>query len=262
MKKIASLLLPILLIVSCEKPSQETVVPNYQGLDVRRNQVFESVFLGKPVHYNILLPTGEDIETEGALPVLYLLHGLTEDHNTWMSHTKVEQYLDLAIRHGLVSPMAVVMPEAFASFYIDDYERFFEEEFIPVLRKQYNLSSERKYNFIMGNSMGGFGAFYHAFTYPDRFCFCYSICPSANTDTPKIIADYKAAHGSFDGLPELVFVRSKDDFICGEMDDILQNGLDEMGFPYTFYMRPGWHCATVDQEIREAWDHIGKRLQF
>ena len=245
-------------LASCQSEPLDAVDPDYQGLQVLTDQSIGSEILGKTVHYNILLPTGTDITTDGALPVLYLLHGLTEDNNTWMKNTKVQQYLDLAIRTGIVPPMAVVMPEAFATFYIDDYDRFFETEFIPSVRKKYNLSSERRHNFIMGNSMGGYGAFYHAFTYPERFRFCYSICPAADEATPKIISDYKAAHGSFEGLPDLVFIRNEDDWLCGEMDTILQNGLDEAGFPYTFHMRPGWHCSTVDQEIKEVWNYIGE----
>ncbi len=258
-RTITGLVITLCLIglASCQSKLEESVTPDYQGLQVLTDQTLESAILGKTVHYNILLPTGTDISTDGAFPVLYLLHGLTEDHTTWMKKTKVQQYLDLAIRTGMIPPMAVVMPEAFATFYIDDYDRFFETEFIPAVRKQYNLSSDRRHNFIMGNSMGGYGAFYHAFTYPERFRFCYSICPAADANTPKIIADYKDAHGSFEGLPDLVFIRNEDDWLCGEMDDILQNGMDAVGFPYTFRMRPGWHCTTVDQEIREAWDYIG-----
>ena len=60
---------------------------------------------------------GQDTTVEVALPniatpppVLYLLHGLSDDQSGWMRRTSIERY---AISHGI----AVVMPCGGRSFY-------------------------------------------------------------------------------------------------------------------------------------------------
>ena len=61
-----------------------------------------------------LLATGRVIPQEvEPPPVLYLLHGLTDDHTGWHRYTSVERYADEA---GL----AVVMPAVHHSFYTDE----------------------------------------------------------------------------------------------------------------------------------------------
>src|SRR5215208_5232831 len=46
-------------------------------------------------------------------PVLYLLHGLSDDHTAWQRYTSVERY---AVARGL----AVVMPAVDRSFYANE----------------------------------------------------------------------------------------------------------------------------------------------
>ena len=63
---------------------------------------------------------------EGPPPVLYLLHGLTDDHTAWSRYTSIGRYAEAA---GL----AVVMPSVHHSFYADEvhghrYWTFVSEE--------------------------------------------------------------------------------------------------------------------------------------
>ena len=52
----------------------------------------------------------------GPWPVLYLLHGLSDDHTAWQRRTSIERYVD-----GL--PLIVVMPNGDRSFYTDAVDR-------------------------------------------------------------------------------------------------------------------------------------------
>jgi len=72
---------------------------------------FHSDCLGMAASVNVILPQksrtqigmeGSSSAPEGA-PVLYLLHGLSDDHTIWMRRTSIERY---AAAYGL----AVVMP--------------------------------------------------------------------------------------------------------------------------------------------------------
>jgi diacylglycerol O-acyltransferase / trehalose O-mycolyltransferase len=57
-----------------------------------------------PTAVSLLLPTRFEEEREATWPVLYLLHGATNDHRTWIEQTDVE-----ALTEGL--DLLMVMPD-------------------------------------------------------------------------------------------------------------------------------------------------------
>ena len=103
----------------------------------------------------------------GPFPVLYLLHGLSDDASAWQRFTAIET---LAAAYGLV----VVMPSVGRSFYSDQpngqkYFTYLTEELPQYLEDVFCLEPSRENTYIAGNSMGGYGAFKAAFTYPERY---------------------------------------------------------------------------------------------
>ena len=81
---------------------------------------FYSEALGVGVTVNVVLPQATQTQigvdaavTPGDVPVLYLLHGLSDDHSAWMRYTSIERY---AAEAGL----AVVMPAVGRSFYANE----------------------------------------------------------------------------------------------------------------------------------------------
>lgn len=141
---------------------------------------FFSNVLGKSMSMNVLLPqtTAGQIGMEGkgaeSYPVLYLLHGRSDDHTTWMRRTCIERY---AAEKGL----AVVMPNGDLSFYTNmahggDYFTYISEE-IPALCHDFfpRISQKREQTFVAGLSMGGYGAFKLALRLPERFCFAAAL---------------------------------------------------------------------------------------
>jgi S-formylglutathione hydrolase FrmB len=108
-----------------------------------------------------------DQRLPGAPPVLYLLHGLSDDHTAFRRYTSVERY---ATARGL----AVVMPAAGRSFYADEahghaYWRYVSEELPRVVGQFFNVSQQPADTFVAGISMGGYGALKWALTHPERF---------------------------------------------------------------------------------------------
>ena len=65
--------------------------------------------LQKATAADILLP---EQQTQGPFPVLYLLHGLSDDNTVWQRRTSIERYVA-----GL--PLIVVMPDGGRGFYSD-----------------------------------------------------------------------------------------------------------------------------------------------
>jgi putative tributyrin esterase len=104
---------------------------------------------------------------------LYLLHGRSDDHAAWHRKTSIERYVE-----GL--NLAVVMPAVHRSFYTDmahggKYWQFISEEVPAVVRSLFPVSSARKDNYVAGLSMGGYGAFRLALTFPERFAAAASL---------------------------------------------------------------------------------------
>lgn len=141
---------------------------------------FKSEVLGMQQPMNIILPEinllDEDRKKqikEQGFPVLYLLHGLSDDHSIWSRRTSIERYAD---EHGF----AVVMPNANRSFYVDmkcgmNYYTYISQE-VPTLAQTYfPISARREDNFIAGLSMGGYGAFMIALRNPEKFAAAASL---------------------------------------------------------------------------------------
>jgi S-formylglutathione hydrolase FrmB len=105
--------------------------------------------------------------TDGPHPVLWLLHGWSDDHTIWMRRTSVERY---------VAPLglAVVMPAVDKSYYCNmafgpRYWDFVSEELPTLARSFFPLSERREDNYVAGLSMGGYGAVKLAFSFPERY---------------------------------------------------------------------------------------------
>src|SRR6266508_1740601 len=87
-------------------------------------------------------------------PVLYLLHGLSDDDTAWTRYTSIERYVDEV---GL----AVVMPQVHRSFYADEaygarFWTFLSTELPAVVGSFFRVSGRREDTFVAGLSMGGY----------------------------------------------------------------------------------------------------------
>ena len=72
---------------------------------------FDSKKLGKEVSYSIYLPSDYNTSQRN-YPVLYLLHGYTDDETMWIQTGEVKEIADKAIGSGDASQMIIVMPNA------------------------------------------------------------------------------------------------------------------------------------------------------
>ena len=100
-------------------------------------------------------------------PVLYLLHGLSEDSSAILRKSRIESYA----KHAQI---AVVMPEGENSFYLNpaygrDYETYVARELPLFVRDTFPVSDSREETWIGGFSMGGYGALRLALKYPETF---------------------------------------------------------------------------------------------
>ena len=139
---------------------------------------FRSKILGMCTEIQVILP---EVAAAGGkpireLPVLYLLHGLSDDATAWTRYTSIERY-------ALARDLCVVMPNGGRSFYVDmaqgaRYYTYLSRELPLVVERAFGMSRER--NLIAGLSMGGYGAFRHALGRPEQFVAAGSFSGALN----------------------------------------------------------------------------------
>lgn len=257
---------------------------------IRMRTDFFAESLGMGTSMVVLMPqAAAGIGMEGAggvarpdaqgVPVLYLLHGLSDDCTIWERRTSIERY---ATEKGI----AVVMPEVRRSFYADEaageqYWTFISEELPSLLARTFRISTVREDTFVAGLSMGGFGAFKLALNHPERFAAAASL--SGAVDLTQMDASQHSGHlqarvwgdagieGTADDL--LGLVRSADPsslpalFLdCGTEDFLIDqnqafiDAAEQKGLELSARLRPGAHTWDFwDEGIRDVLDWLPVR---
>ncbi len=239
---------------------------------------FHSEVLDLAVAMDLVLPQAACLKHR-RVPVLYLLHGLSDDHSIWQRRTSIERYAE---DRGL----AVVMPAVNRSFYTDmasgpRYWTFISTELPKVAAAFFPLSDRRRDTFVAGLSMGGFGAFKLALTYPDRFAAAASLSGAldlvdlatnwdseGHAEFAGIFGDLKRLPGSGNDLVHLAAQVAKSGKqprlyqCCGTEDFLHANNLRfrrraaRAGLKITYEQGPGEHeWGYWDRQIQRvlAW---------
>ncbi len=134
----------------------------------------QSKILGKDVRYSIYLPAGYE-ESNRRYPVLYLLHGYTDNETAWVQFGEVNSIFEKQLQQGETVPMIIVMPDAGVSWYVNSYdgktkyEDFFVNELIPFIDATYKTRPVKEFRAIAGLSMGGYGTLIMSMKHPELF---------------------------------------------------------------------------------------------
>ncbi|MEG0078184.1 MULTISPECIES: alpha/beta hydrolase [Enterococcus] len=125
---------------------------------------FKSQILDLSTSVKIYLPDTVDVSEA---PVLYLLHGWSDDCNAWFNQTNLA-------RQAQKYPFVIVMPQVGLSYYTDmaaggAYFTFLTQELPQKMKQWFQIEAVKEKMFVAGLSMGGYGAFKWALTYPDQF---------------------------------------------------------------------------------------------
>ena len=215
--------------------------------------------------------------------VLYLLHGMSDDHTIWMRRTSVERY---AAQYGL----AVVMPAVGRSFYADmvsgpAYWTYVSEELPAIVARCFRVGTGKPKTFVAGLSMGGYGAMKCALTFPERFAAVGAFSGSLDLrfrfdqvadggleerlardvrlafgDPPRLKPDddlvelARRASGRPD-LPAIYIACGSEDFLF-DANERYHETLTELGIDHDYTVEPGIHEWGF-------WDrHIERFLAF
>lgn len=235
---------------------------------------FSSNTLGRQTAMHVLLPTN----CAPPFATLYLLHGLSDDHTSWLRLSRLEVYAE---RHHL----AIVLPDGDRGFYTNHedgpaYADYIAEEVTNLAERCFPLRRDRGGRCIGGLSMGGYGALRLALSLPHRYVSAHSHSGAVmfanlglGTFGGLSPAEYRKIFGapgpgtSHDLLhlasqlkpggawPRLAIDCGREDFLF-EHNELLHAGLQARGVPHDYQVFPGAHTW-------EYWDtHIQRALAF
>ncbi len=161
--------------------------------DVPRGTVhrhfYRSQIVGDYRDYYVYTPPGYDPAGKTRYPVLYLLHGYSDDARAWTEVGRAHVILDNLMAQGKARPMVVVMPLGYGAPEIvsrsgpplrdpelrrRNYDRFRDAlfgEMIPQVERQYRVRTDRASRAIAGLSMGGAESLYIGLNALDRFAW-------------------------------------------------------------------------------------------
>ena len=145
--------------------------------DVPRGEVhhhfYRSAVVGDHRDFYVYTPPGYDPRGKQTYPVLYLLHGFSDDASGWTAVGRAHIIMDNLIAQGKTKPMIVVMPlgygapeilrggfGAFRNTELRDrnFAKFTEAlltEVLPRVESAYLVKKDRNSRAIVGLSMGG-----------------------------------------------------------------------------------------------------------
>ena len=228
---------------------------------------FFSEALKRNVRFEMYLPDTGNHEDNRKMKTLFLLHGYTGDADNWAGEELAQKY-----------HFAVVAPNGENGFWLDGpatghkFCTYVGVELVNYLRRTFGLAMNADETYVMGFSMGGFGALHTAFAFPE--CFGKVAAMSSALIVHEIahmkpgegndVANYDYYQGCFGDLetvetsesnPEVLVKRLKDGgqtipeifMSCGTEDFLLEHNrafhhyLEETDIPHIYLESKGNH---------------------
>jgi enterochelin esterase-like enzyme len=144
--------------------------------------LFHSAVANDDRDFFVYTPAGYDPKRAQPYPVLYLLHGLGDDAERWLTGGGgAANILDNLIAQNKAVPMIVVTPLGYGtsngpaggrgSANLIGYSKILLDEVMPMVDKAYNVSKNREQRAIAGLSMGGAETLYVGLNHLDKFAW-------------------------------------------------------------------------------------------
>ena len=205
----------------------------------------------------VYTPAGYDPNGSEKLPVLYLIHGMTDTYETWFKVGHVNNILDNLIAQGKAKRMIVVMPyanpypemilqgkaERYDSMDTDLVTKEIMKEVKPFIESNYKVRTSAADRAVAGFSLGGRQALACGLGNSKSFKYVCAMAPAIFGE------EYKTnfTNGTYDSVAN---VKNNVKFLwigTGTSDFLIDasRGLDsyltEQGVKHTFYTPDGGH---------------------
>ncbi len=158
---------------SRQPPSSPVTLPGGSSVEFLD---FDSQALQGRGQYSIFFPPSY-AGSDRPYPVIYFLHGLFNDHASWMDseYGNIPARIEQLMLDKSVPEMILVYPNGGRSFYMNyhdgrlRYEDFVVEELVAHVESTHRVRAGRENRSIAGTSMGGYGALKIAMKHPDIY---------------------------------------------------------------------------------------------
>ncbi|MBP5741566.1 MAG: hypothetical protein J6W59_07430 [Bacteroidales bacterium] len=208
-------------------------------------RLYHSDVLGAERPLVVYTPAGYDPAGSEKLPVLYLMHGMTDTQETWFKVGRVNNIMDNLIAAGEAERMIVAMPYANVGGMMET-KGFVDEilkSVVPYVEANFNVIADPAHRAIAGFSLGGRQTLACGLGNPDKFNWVAAYAPAIFGE------EYKAsfANGTYapldvvkSNLKMFWLGTGKDDFLI-DASRSLDAYLTENGLEHTFYSPAGGH---------------------
>jgi len=227
------------------------------------HQFYRSGVVGDDRDYYVYTPPGYDAQAKTPYPVLYLLHGFSDDASGWTSVGRAHIILDNLIAQGKAKPMLVVMTLGYGAPEIvtrattgmrdpslrqknmDKFREALLTEVIPQVEKTYRASTDRNARAIAGLSMGGAESLFTGLTTLDRFAWIGGFSSGGLATEDNFDATFPSFDGKAAAQLRLLWIA------CGTDDRLIDTNrkfrqwLTSKGVTHTDIETPGAHTWMV-----------------
>src|SRR5712675_1687502 len=194
---------------------------------------YKSAVVGDHRDFFVYTPPGYDPRSKQSYPVLYLLHGYSDDASGWTAVGRANIILDNLIAQGKAKPMLIVMPLGYGEpkvlephsgvFHDPDitqrnFDKFREAlltEVIPKVESAYLVTKDRNSRAIAGLSMGGSESLLTGLNTLDKFSWIGAF--SSGGFTPEFDKEFPALDAKSNQQLHLLWIA------CGNDDHLIEN---------------------------------------
>jgi enterochelin esterase family protein len=211
--------------------------------------------------FMVYTPPGYNPAARKRYPVLYLLHGYSDDTTAWSAVGLANVILDNLIARGQAKPMIVVMPLGYGTMDVvkggwsrvrdpglwqrnaDKFRGTLLDEVMPQVEKDYKTLPNRAARAIAGLSMGGAESLTVGLNNLDRFAWIGAF--SSGGLNTNYAAQFPTLDAQADKQLRLLWIA------CGKDDRLVENNqkfvdwLNSKGLRPTWIETPGEHSFRV-----------------
>ena len=222
---------------------------------------YHSAAAGDDRDYIVYTPPGYNPSARKRYPVLYLLHGYSDDTTAWSTAGRANVILDNLIAQGQAKPMLMVMPLGYGNMEIvtagwsrvrdpklwqQNVDKFVEAllgEVKPQVEKEYDISTKRQDHAIAGLSMGGTESLVVGLNHLDQFGWIGAF--SSGGLNTNYVTQFPGLNGQSTDKLKLLWIS------CGKDDGLLAPNqqfcawLKSKDVPFTWRETPGVHSFRV-----------------
>ena len=227
---------------------------------VVHHHFYKSAIIGDQRDYYVYTPPG--YEKGKKYPVLYLLHGFSDDASGWTAVGHANVILDNLIAQGKAKPMLVVMPlgygapeivsHGFGAFNNEElrkrnFDRFTQAlltEVIPQVEADYRVSRDRNARAIAGLSMGGAESLLTGLNHMDKFAWVGAFS-SGGLGGDDFAAEFPALDFKTGTQLHTLWIACGTDDHLIEVNRKFREWLKTKGVPHTDIETPGAHTWMV-----------------